>query len=65
MKISKEKLIQDLEDTISNNFKEEVVDWLWNKHCKETNDFMDEVEFENACRDFLKLVVNFVKSARS
>lgn len=64
-KIDKEKLIKDLEDTISNNFNEEVVNYLWDRHCKENTDFIDEIEFRNACRDFLKLVINFIKSAKS
>ena len=76
MKISKEKLLEELRDTMSNNFKIEVVDYLFQKYSKKAkiqdddkfvfeDNIMFDDEFLNACNEFLELVCNFIESARN
>lgn len=72
MKIDKQKLIEDLQDTISNNFQEEVIDYLFDKYSNfvETDswhgyDVINEEKFDEAMYEFLDMIINFIKSAKN
>lgn len=62
MKIDREKLIEDLQDTVSNNFKEEVVDYLFDKYSN--CGVITEDNFDEAMYEFLNMIINFIKSAK-
>ena len=75
MQINKEKLIEDLQDTISNNFQKEVIEHLFWKYADFTftdgggdcgGDYLlTESQFNEAMHEFLDMVINFIKSAKS
>lgn len=72
MKIDKQKLIEDLQDTISNNFQEEVIDYLFDKYSYfvETDswhgyDVINAEKFDEAMYEFLDMIINFIKSAKN
>ena len=74
MKISKEKLIEDLRDTESSDF-ESVISYLFEKHSVqehiggyengEPDLMMFDEQFENAMKEFLTMVITFIENAKS